>query len=495
MARHNVLYLSSEVDPFVKVGGLADVASALPRALKEKEHDIRVLLPKYKVIKDRKYNLREVIRLRDINVPLGDEVITVSVKSGFLPDSKVQAYFLEYKPFYDRPDIYVNPKTGEGWEDNALRFALFSRTAFEMLKVLFWQPDVIHCNDWQSALVPYYMKTVYKDDPFFENIKTVLSIHNAAYQGEFDPEVAPSISADSIPFNEDHPAYHNGRFNFLKAGLLTADMLTTVSKKYAEEIGSLPEYGHGLEAVFKEKEAILRPVLNGIDSFTWNPETDKLLEHNYSIEEPDGKAENRNLLVEAFELDPDSSNMIIGMVSRLAYQKGFDLLEESADELAKLPVTFVILGTGQPDVEKMLKGLIEKYPDTFKVKFEFDNALAHLIEAGADSFLMPSRYEPCGLNQMYSLAYGTPPIVRETGGLADTVVDFNSNNGSGTGFTFKEYNAAQMVDAITRASEAFSDSDTWNKLRLRGMKEENSWMSRLDVMTDVYASVTAEVTA
>ncbi len=498
MSTFNVLYLSSECTPFVKIGGLADVANAYPRFLKEKEHDIRLFIPKYKIIKDRKYNLREVIRLRDIEVPHAGETVLVSVKSGFIPDSKVQTYFLEYKPYFDRIDPYVNPKNGEGWEDNHLRFALFAKTAFEMLKVLYWQPDLIHVNDWTSALVPYFLKTLYKDDPFFANIKTLLTIHNIGYQGVFSGDIAKDILPEGEVFDENHPAWQDGNFNFLKAGIETADMITTVSPTYAEEIVSNPEIGAGLGELLKKKNSRFVGVLNGIDDNEWNPETDSHIEENYSIEEPDGKKANRVKLCEEFELDCDEDTMILGMVSRLAGQKGFDLIIKAIDELAKLPVRFIILGKGQNDILADLKEALKKYPDNFKAKFVFDNALAHKIEAGADAFLMPSSYEPCGLNQMYSQRYGTPPIVTKTGGLVDTVKDYDATTGEGTGFVMAERSPEALVAAIKRACEVFQDKDAWNNMAMNGMQTAFGWGDSLDKMVEVYETTTAtgeEVTA
>ncbi|MBD3165926.1 glycogen synthase GlgA [bacterium] len=485
MAQFNILYLSSEVFPFAKVGGLADVAGALPKALKDREHDVRVLMPKYKKIRDRKYNLREVIRLREIHVPLGDQTITVSVKSGFLPDSKVQAYFLEYKPLFDRADVYVDPKTKEGWEDNHLRFALFARTAFEMLKVLFWQPDLIHVNDWTSSLVPFYLKTVYKDDEFFQNTRTLLTIHNLAYQGVFSAETAQQIGADIIPFDETHPAWDNGNFNYLKAGLATADLISTVSPTYAREILT-PEFGSGLDGLLQTRKDVLHGVLNGIDVDEWNPEVDKHIAKNYTIEELDNKAANRAALLEEMDIEADDDTMVIGLISRLATQKGFDLLEEAAEKLMEMPIVLVILGTGQSDVEEMVKGLVEKYPGRVVAKIDFSDELAHKIEAGADAFLMPSHYEPCGLNQMYSMAYGTPPIVHAVGGLVDTVENARPKKKTGTGFVFDSYSADKLVDAVKRAVEAFKDKEAWTAIMRNGMQRDFSWNASAEALEDVY---------
>lgn len=486
MSRYNVLYLTSELYPFAKVGGLADVAGSLPKVLKDQEHDVRVFLPKYKIIRDRKYNLREVIRLRDIEVPLGGETYTVSVKSGFVPDSKVQAYFLEYKPFFDRSDIYIDPKTGEGWEDDALRFALFAKAALETLKVLFWQPDFVHVNDWPSALAPYYLKTAYKGDPFFENTRSVLTLHNVGYQGQFPAEVAKDIFSDEMPFDKNHPAFKDDKVNFLQAGIRSADLITTVSPTYAKEIVENPETGAGLGDVLAKRKNHLYGVLNGIDDTVWNPETDSRIAENYTAEELDGKAACRAALCEEMGIENDPDKMIVGMVSRLVTQKGFDLVTQAAKKLLDLPVNVVVLGTGQKDIEDELLKLAEAWPERFAVKIGFNDDLAHKIEAGADAFLMPSRYEPCGLNQLYSLAYGTPPIVHATGGLVDTVTEFNAKKGEGNGFVFKEATADALIDAVTRASKLFAKKDAWKKLMLNGMGQDWSWSASAQKLVEVY---------
>ncbi|MDP8207820.1 MAG: glycogen/starch synthase [Candidatus Electryonea clarkiae] len=489
MATYNVLYLSSEITPFAKVGGLADVANSLPRILKDKEHDIRVLLPKYKFIRDRKYNLREVIRLRDIEVPMGDEVVVLNVKSGFIPESKVQAYFVESKPHFDRPEIYNDLETGKGWPDNHFRFALFARTAFEMLKVLYWQPDLIHFNDWSSGLVSYYLKTVYKDDPFFKDIKTVFTIHNIAYQGEFDPEIASEISANTMPFDENHPAWHNGKFNFLHAGIKTADMVTTVSPTYAQEILTKPEIGCGMGEALSDLGDRFKGVLNGIDNQEWNPETNGNLQANYTADELDAKSENRASLCEELSVSLEPRTLLIGMVSRLVEQKGYELLISALDKIMEKDVAIIVLGVGEPDLQKALKKAEKEYPGRFIFKDEFDTALAHRIEAGVDAYLMPSRYEPCGMNQMFSLRYGTPPIVHGTGGLIDTVDNFDEKNTNGTGFIFDEFNESALIDAIDRALTTFSDKKAWKKLMRNGMAKDFSWMKSSEKILDIYADV------
>lgn len=492
MARFNVLYLSSELFPFVKVGGLGDVAGALPKYLKDQDHDIRVLIPKYKMIRDRKFNLREVIRLREIEVPLGNETVTVSVKSGFIPDSKVQAYFLEYKPLFDRADVYVDPKTGEGWDDNDVRFALFARSAFEMLKVLYWQPDIIHVNDWTSALVPFYLENVYKKEPFFQNVKTVLTIHNLEYQGIFSPDVVSRTNLDVLPFDENHPAWFHGQVNFLKAGLLQADKITTVSPTYAQEILQ-PERSFGLSDVLEQRKDILTGIINGIDALEWDPETDGHLATNYTQESIEDKAGNRRDLCEAFGLEVPEDTLLIGMVSRLASHKGFALLDEALEKLMELPVALVILGTGQEDIHQVLDKAQTEYPGRLAVRFEHNDELAHKIIAGADAFLMPSKTEPCGLPQMYSQRYGTIPIVHATGGLADTVQPYDKTNGEGTGFVFHEFTAEKLINAVKQASDCFADTEVWRSCMFNAMQSDYSWEASTEKLLDVYSSLIPEV--
>ncbi len=482
---YNVLYVSSEVAPFAKTGGLADVAGALPKAIKELGHDIRVMMPKYGFISDRKYTLREVIRLKDVHVPLGDREYTISAKSAFLPDSKVQIYFIEYPPYFDRESPYVNPKTGKDWEDNAERFALFSRAVLEVLRVLHWQPDVIHCNDWQTALIPTYLKTVLKDDTYFAKTSTLLTIHNLAYQGVFDPSVLEAIGLPQELFSPGGPVEFYGKVNFLKAGIVYADLLNTVSERYAQEIQT-PEYGAGLDGVLRERADSLYGILNGVDYSVWNPETDELIPYNYSASDLSGKWKDKEALLEQLGLPYDENVPVIGMISRLADQKGFDLLAEIIDDLMALDIRFVLLGTGDPKYHKIFEKVGKKYKNKASINLRFDNPLAHLIEAGSDMFLMPSRYEPCGLNQIYSLKYGTIPIVRATGGLADTIKDFDPSTGKGNGFVFEKYEAGELLATIKRALDVYKDKKTWLKLIRNAMAEDFSWSVSAKKYVDLY---------
>jgi starch synthase len=471
---YNILYVSPEVAPFAKTGGLADVAGALPKALKDLGHDIRIMMPKYGCISERKYVLREVIRLREIPVRLGQREYVVSAKSAFLPDSKVQVYFIDYPPYFDRDSLYVNPSTGKDWSDNPERFALFCRAVLEVLKVLHWQPDVIHCNDWQTALIPAYLKTRLREDAFFSRVSTLLTIHNLAYQGVFEPSVLEVIDLPQELFLPGGPVEFFGKVNFLKAGIVYADAISTVSEKYAEEIQT-EEFGAGLNGVLRRRASDIHGILNGVDYNVWNPETDEFIPHKYSASDLSGKQRNKEALLTQVGLPYNPEVPVIGMISRLAEQKGFDILAEAMERIMAMNVQMVLLGTGDPKYHKMFEKFAKKYPSKLSVNLRFDEPLAHLIEAGSDMFLMPSRYEPCGLNQIYSLRYGTIPIVRFTGGLADTIQDYDPETGRGNGFVFRDYNAEALVEAIQRALNVYQDRTTWTKLVKNAMRQDFSW--------------------
>lgn len=484
--RLKILFASSEVVPFAKTGGLADVSGALPKQLKQLGHDVRVIMPKYAAIKDTKFRLREVIRLRDIEVPVGDQVHQVSIKSAFIPDTKVQVYFVEHDELFNRDGLYTDPKTGESYTDNDARFILFSRGVLEIAKILYWQPEVIHCNDWQTALIPLYLKTLYREDPFFTGTRSVLSIHNLAYQGVFPPAAVHLAGLPESMFYPLSPIEFYGSFSFLKAGIEYSDVITTVSPTYAREIQTDPEFGAGLEGVLQDRSQDLFGILNGIDDTEWNPELDTLIARKYSRADLSGKEDNKKALLEFSGLKYNPKTPVIGIISRLADQKGFDLIAADLDRLAALDLQMVVLGTGDEKYHRLFRQAAEQYPQKFSVHLTFNNQLAHQIEAGADMFLMPSRYEPCGLNQMYSFMYGTVPIVRATGGLADTVRDDDLHPDSGTGFTFTEYDPAKMLDAIQRALRHYQDREGWRKLQLRGMDQDFSWRNSAKKYVEIY---------
>ncbi len=487
--RLRILYLSSEVAPFAKTGGLADVSSALPKALLEMGHDIRVMMPKYGTISDRRYVLREVIRLKQIKIQMGETEHIASAKSAFIPDSKVQVYFIEYPPCYNRDDLYVDPKTNKDYPDNAERFALFCKSVLETIKLLHWEPQIIHCNDWQTALIPWYLKNEYSSESFASSCRTVLSIHNMAYQGGFSMDALEKMGESKITDSALEDIKFFDGINFLKAGILTADRITTVSPTYANEVLTDPEIGAGMQEFLEKRKDSFEGILNGVDYSEWDPEKDATLEHMYTKDDLDGKLENKKLLLEKCEFKGDPEKPLIGIVSRIAEQKGFDLIIDAVKDIVAADARMVILGTGDEKYQKQLSDIASKYKKNVALFLTFDNDLAHLIEAGSDIFLMPSRYEPSGLNQMYSLKYGTIPVVRKTGGLADSILDYQSDPDKGNGFVFESYDSGEMVKAIKSALDVYKDQKKWKDLMVRAMSADFSWQVAADKYMNSYSQI------
>ncbi len=472
----NILFVSSEVDPFAKTGGLADVSGALPQTIKGLEHEIRVIMPRYGSINERKSRLHQMIRLNDIVIPIGAKTYPLTVKSSFITNNqvKVQVYFIDNAELFGRTGLYVHPDTKKDYHDNDDRFFFFDRAVLELLKHLGWRPDIIHCNDWQTGLIPAYLKTIYRDDPFYADTRTVFTVHNMAYQGVFPKSSFIKAGLPAEVFSENGiEAY--GNVNLMKSGLVFADAITTVSEKYAEEIRSSEEYGCGLQEIVKKRKNDLSGIVNGIDYTLWDPSVDRLIPHRYDARSLDLKSENKKELLRHMNLPYDEHVPLVGIISRLADQKGFDLIGEVLDEMMKLGLQLVILGTGDKRYHELFEKAHKKYPSKIGVSLTFNNDLAHLIEAGSDMFLMPSRYEPCGLNQLYSLRYGTIPVVRATGGLDDTIDDYVSSSGEGTGFKFKEYDSRAMLHALQRAVQVYADHPAWRKLMRSGMAKDFSW--------------------
>ncbi len=473
----SILYISSEVEPFAKTGGLADVAGAFPQLIRELGHDIRIFLPKYGFVGDRKFNIYDVIRLRDIPISIGDKTETASIKSSFITNQrvKVQVYFFDLPKYFNRDGVYFDPQSKKDYPDNDERFISLCRGALETLKRLGWKPDIIHCNDWQTGLIPAYLKTIYKDDPFFNKIRTVYTIHNLAYQGVFPKSSFAKTGLPEELFNEQTGLATGDVMNLMKCGIQFADTITTVSKRYAEEITTSDEFGCGLKDLLKKRRKDLFGILNGVDYSVWDPSVDPLIPQQYTHKTIQEKVENKRELLKAFKLPVDDAVPVISIISRLVEQKGFDLLQEIAGTLLKEDIKIIVLGTGEKRYQTFLSELATKYPDKVGVKLTFDDTLAHLIEAGSDMFLMPSRYEPCGLNQIYSMRYGTIPIVRATGGLEDTVTDIDSKNGNGTGIKFGPYDSKALLQAIERALKIYRDEKTWNKAVKNAMQQDFSW--------------------
>ena len=492
--RLKILFVTSEVVPFVKTGGLADVSAALPQTLAELGHEVRIVVPKYGAVDDRKFKIHEVVRLKDIKIELAGKEVIFSLKSCFLPGQKirVQIYFLDNQEYFgSRNSLYGDPMTGKDYPDNDERFIILNRAVFELIIKLGWIPDIIHCNDWQCGLIPTYLKTVYSGEENFDKFKTLFTIHNLAYQGEFSKS---SFKKTGLPdkLNSPNGILHKGKLNFMKSGLVYADAINTVSKTYANEIRTDSVIGSGLKDVLSKRKDDLYGIINGIDTKVWNPDRDKHLPKKYSIKNVEQKAVNKQALAEKFGFEFKEDTPIIGLISRLFDSKGIDLIEKILPQLLKLDIQMIVLGTGDKKYHSFFDQMAKKQSDKFACYLGFNDDLAHLIEGGADILLMPSKYEPCGLNQMYSLNYGTIPVVRETGGLADTVKKFNEKTKEGTGFVFKKYNAKELLAEIKRALKVYRDKDTWNKIVKAGMKEDFSWNSSAKKYIDLYKTILNE---
>jgi starch synthase len=459
-----ILFVSSEGLPYSKTGGLADVVEALPKALVQMGHEVAVLLPRYHGNK-----ITSTI-IFSVTIPLGDTLRFPTLAEGQSVEG-VRYFFVDDPAYFDREQLYGD-KSGD-YPDNALRFAEFSRAAIEFTKRI-WLPDVIHCHDWQTALVPVLLRTQHANDPVVRSLPTVFTIHNIGYQGLFPQTVMRSIGLPDNLFTMDGLEFY-GKVNYLKGGLIFADYLTTVSRRYAKEIQT-PEYGLGLEGVIRHRSDRLVGILNGVDYAIWSPEADTFIVQNYTTSNLAGKKACKKNLLEVFKLPAENMERpVVGIVSRFVDQKGFDLLAEVAGDLMKENLAMVVLGSGQPEYEAMFRELAGKYSARVGVKIGFDDALAHKIEAGADTFLMPSRYEPCGLSQIYSLRYGTVPIVRATGGLDDTVQNFEPKTLQGTGFKFDDYTGKALMHSLRAALKAYRDPKAWHALQANGMAKDFSW--------------------
>ena len=473
----HIAFAASECVPFSKTGGLADVIGALPPALANLGHQVTVFLPRYKAT-----NLDDPKTvIASITVPFDDRYRFCSVLDGGRR-AGVQFYFIDYPPFFDRDGLY-GTALGD-YHDNAERFALFSRAVLEAGKML-GAPDVLHCHDWQTALVPILLKTLYTGDPAFEHVPCVFTIHNLGYQGLFQPEILPLLMLPWDLFTMSKMEFY-GKVNFLKGAIEMADFITTVSRRYAQEIQTA-EFGFGLEGVLRARGNTIAGILNAVDYVEWNPEDDPHIAAKYSAGNLGGKAKCKADLLKEFDLAPETQLPVVGIVSRFVQQKGFDLIQQVADRFAMEDMILVVLGTGQQEYEDLFRRLHRQYPQKIAVKIAYDNALAHKIEAGSDIYLMPSHYEPCGLNQIYSLKYGTVPVVRATGGLDDTVEQFDPRTGKGTGFKFREYTGEAMLTALRNAAALYQqDQKAWQLLMRNGMAQDYSWTNSAREYVKVY---------
>jgi starch synthase len=480
----HIAFAASECVPFSKTGGLADVVGALPRALAALGHTVSVYVPRYRQTK--LTDPQTVVR--SITIPFDDKYRFCSVvQAGTNTPAGVKFYFVDYPPYFDRDGLYGSP-AGD-YPDNAERFALFSRAVLEASKIL-GVPHVFHCHDWQSALVPVMLRTLYAEDPAFREVATVFTIHNLGYQGLFAPDTLPLLMLPWDLLTMSKMEFF-GQLNFLKGALVFSDYVTTVSKKYSQEIQTT-EYGFGLEGVLRDRAATVSGILNGVDYDEWNPQTDKFIAAKYSPQDLSGKLQCKKDLLNSFgitNVDSNSKVPVIGIVSRFAAQKGFDLIAQIVDRLVREDMIMVVLGSGDKLFEEMFQRLNRQFPNKIAAKVAFDNAIAHKIEAGADMFLMPSRYEPCGLNQIYSLKYGTVPIVRATGGLDDTIEPWDARTGKGTGFKFSDYTGEALLATVKQALLAYRDPSSWQALMRNGMSRDFSWSASAREYGKIYDRV------
>jgi starch synthase len=464
-----VLIASPELYPFVKTGGLADVTGSLPKILKKLGIEARVILPKYKGMEEFGFPLR--YRNYKISCQVSQAFIEAEIVESEYDG--VTAYLVEKDEYYYRDYLFSTPD-GD-YLDNAERFTFFSKSILEAIKVLDFVPDVLHCNDWETALVPFLLKTLHKDDPQLKDVATLLTIHNLGYQGLFWHHDMHLLNVGWEYFTPDYIEFF-GKINFLKAGIVFSDILNTVSKHYSMEIQT-PEFGHGLDGILRTRKSDLYGIVNGIDYEEWSPEKDRFLPAQYSADDMSNKLVCKKNLQEAFSLPVNQEIPLLATISRLADQKGFDLIYSSLEEMLALGggLQYIVLGTGDRKYHDLFTGLAKKFSKSFAIKIVYDNSLAHLLEAGADMFLMPSRYEPCGLNQLYSLRYGTVPIVRGVGGLEDTIIDYTVAPTEGTGFKFYDYSKTSLLDGIERALNVYRSKDNWSRLMRTCMAADFSW--------------------
>lgn len=481
-----ITFVASECVPFSKTGGLADVVGALPEALAALGHEVDVILPRYRMTQPGP-------------VEPSASNITLSLSSGFRFASLqrgavikgVQHHLVDCPEVFDREGLYQS-KDGQDYPDNPLRFAAFSLAALEGLKRLGTPPDLIHCHDWQTSLVPVYLKRLYAEDPFFSGASTMLTVHNLAYQGLYPASTLNQISLDGSLFNVEGMEFF-GRVNYLKGGLVFSDFITTVSRRYAAEIQTA-EFGCGLEGVLRSRAGRLEGILNGVDYDAWNPATDKLIPASFTPVNTSGKLACKKALLERMGIaSPALSQPVIGIVSRFATQKGFDLIAQLAPKLVQMETVVVALGAGEPQYEQLFRQLAADYPRKFLVNVAYDNELAHQIEAGSDIFLMPSRYEPCGLNQIYSLKYGTVPVVRATGGLDDTIQEFDGQKG--TGFKFEDYSSSALLAALEKAMSFYRQPQAWRRLMQNCMAQDFSWTVSAQSYARIYERLISEKAA
>jgi starch synthase len=478
-----IAFVATEAVPYAKTGGLADVAGSLPKELEKLGCEVKLFIPKYFLTDEAEHDLHYNWDIGEMPIRINNVTRTVHVHQSRLPDSDVEVNFIDCPHYFHRRRIYT-----DDWDEDE-RFVLFSKGVIETLQRLQWKPDVIHCNDWQTGLIPLFIKDNYSWDKFFDHVSTLFTIHNIGYQGQFSTSVLFSAEISGEHFYPDGPVEDHDTVSFMKAGIYFTDLLNTVSNKYSHEILK-PDLGAGLDGILNERKKDLYGILNGADYDVWNPETDKYLPHNYSKKDLAGKLKNKKILLDHFDMPFKKSVPLIGIVSRMVAQKGFDIFADVIQDLIDLDVQWLILGSGEEQYEELFRQLALKFPEKVGAYIGYNNELSHQIEAGADMFLMPSLYEPCGLNQIYSLKYGTVPIVKKTGGLADTVHDWDELKyfglDTGTGFTFNDHSGTALSSTVKRALYNFHIKKNWKKIQKNGMKKDYSWKHSAEQYVELY---------
>ena len=474
-----VCFAASEVAPLAKTGGLADVAGALPRELFLRGLDVRVFTPFHAQVDGTACRARPE-PCEEIVLRLGDDRFSIALWRGDLPGSDLPVYLLDCPPLFHRESVYT------AGDDEGQRFSVFSHGVVEACQRLGWAPGIFHCHDWHTGLVPLLLKSSYAWDAIFHASRSILTIHNIGYQGIFPSTELADLGLSGAAHLLDPAELERGNIGFLRSGVALADAVTTVSPTYAKEIRT-KEYGMGLEEALAARPDGVTGILNGVDYEEWSPERDRWIPHRYSRSRPEGKQKNKRYLLDSLALRGEPGPPLLGIVSRLAYQKGFELcFSVLPDLLAENDLRLVVLGEGERDYVVFFQKLASRYPDRVHFHRGHSEELAHLIEAGADMFLMPSRYEPCGLNQMFSLRYGTIPVVRRTGGLADTVEPFDADRGTGTGFVFDPFTPRALRRALDDALAAYGDPSLWNRLMENGMSQDYSWAARARDYEELY---------
>lgn len=478
-----IAFITTECVPYAKTGGLADVAGSLPKSLEKLGCEVKIFMPKYNFIEESRQGLRYNWDIGEMIIRVNGTDRSVHLHQAKLPNSNVEVNFIDCPHYFYRNSIYTNDI------DEDERFILFSKGVIETLQRFAWAPDVIHCNDWQSGLIPLFIKDNYNWDRMFDKTATVFTIHNIAYQGRFSKSTLSAAEIRSSLYYPGGPVEFEDSVSFMKAGIVFADLINTVSNKYSHEILK-EEHGAGLHNILHARKPDVYGILNGVDYDEWDPAADKFLPYKYSVKDLSGKLKNKKFLMDHFNLPFDENRPLIGMVSRLVQQKGFDIFAGAVNELMNLNAQWIILGSGESKYENFFRGLPGYFPGRIGTYIGYNNELSHLIEAAADIFVMPSRYEPCGLNQIYSLKYGTVPVVRKTGGLADTIKDWDEENhygfDHGNGFSFYDYTSYALSSSVERAVNTFKEKEIWKKIQLNGMNLDFSWKISAEKYLELY---------